>query len=182
MTKLDLIEKAARIAVIAHKEQKRKTDDLPYIVHPCMVALKLAKYNFSDTTVAAALVHDVLEDTNVSADELGEALGSEIVEIVSTLSEDKSLPWEERKKKYVEAVRRGSDEVKAISAADKIHNLESVLAAYEEQGEEVWKKFNRGKEKKLWFENEMLRMFKETWTHPLVDEYEALVEKMKRLE
>nr|HPM28652.1 HD domain-containing protein [Candidatus Portnoybacteria bacterium] len=63
---LSLIEKAIRIIVTAHANQKRKNDGSPYVVHPLMVAIKLMKYNFSDEVIAAALVHDVLEDTDIT--------------------------------------------------------------------------------------------------------------------
>lgn len=67
---MNIIEKAVRISVEAHQNQTRKGDDLPFIIHPFMVALKLAKYNFSDTVVAAALAHNVLEDTDYSEEKL----------------------------------------------------------------------------------------------------------------
>ncbi len=178
----NLIEKAAKIAAQAHAGQMRKGDDTPYIVHPFMVAMLLQKNGFSDTCIAAALVHDVLEDTEYGADALRSALGDEVMAIVLTLTEDKTLPWEERKKKYIESVRQGSEEAKAVSIADKIHNLKSLLAMHAQKGSETWKAFNRGKEQKLWFEEAMLQMFKETWRHPLVDEYEGLVQKMRLLD
>jgi len=58
-SKISLVEKAVRVSVAAHGGQTRKGDNLPYIIHPFMVALKLAKYNFSDAVIAAALTHDV---------------------------------------------------------------------------------------------------------------------------
>lgn len=177
----NIIEKAVRVSVAAHKDQTRKGDDLPYIIHPFMVAIKLAKYNFPDTVIAAALTHDVLEDTEYPEDKLKNELGEEVLEIVKAVTNDDSLPWEEKKKKYVETVRAGSDGAKAVAVADKIHNLESLLLAYLEQGSELWKKFNRGKEQKLWFENEVLKMLKETWKHPLIEEYEKLLEQEKEL-
>lgn len=177
----NIIEKAAKISVIAHSGQTRKDDGSPYIVHPFVVALKLMKYNFPDAVIAAALMHDVLEDTDFSEEEFKKELGEEVLEIVKPLTEDKSLPWEERKKKYVESLRGSREEVKAIAVADKIHNLESLLAVYEAQGNEIWKKFNRGKEQKIWFENEVLKMFKETWKHPLIEEYEYLLDQEKGL-
>ena len=177
----NIIEKAVRVSVTAHKDQTRKGDDLPYIIHPFMVAIKLAKYNFPDTVIAAALTHDVLEDTEYPEDKLKNELGEEVLEIVKAVTNDDSLPWEEKKKKYVETVRAGSDGAKAVAVADKIHNLESLLLAYLEQGPELWKKFNRGKEQKLWFENEVLKMLKETWKHPLIEEYEKLLEQEKEL-
>lgn len=176
-----VIERAIAIAVDAHKAQVRKTDASPYIVHPFMVALMLTKNGFSDEIVAVGLVHDVLEDSTIPLEQLREELGEEIVEIVRAVTEDTSLPWEERKQKYVEAVRTADIGAKAVSLCDKIHNLECLIAGHEIQGPAIWQKFNRGKEMKLWFEESMLKMFKETWQHPLIDRYESLVEKVKAL-
>lgn len=181
MNKNNLIEKATRVAVEAHKDQIRKGDDQPYIIHPFMVALKLAKYDFPDTVIAAALTHDVLEDTDLPEDKLRDELGDEVLKIVKAVTADESLPWEDRKMKYIETIRDSSDGAKAVCVADKIHNLESLLIAYESQGLEIWKRFNRGKEKKIWFEEEVLKMLRETWQHPLIDEYEDLLEKEKNL-
>jgi len=178
---MNLIEKATRIAVKSHKNQTRKGDDLPYIIHPFMVAIKLAKYGFLEETIAAALVHDVLEDTDFPEKELKKELGDKVLKIVKSVTNDETLVWEEKKKKYIETVKKGSIESKAVATADKIHNLESLLTAYEEQGPKIWQKFNRGKEQKVWFEKEMLKMLKETWQHPLINEYESLLKKETKL-
>ena len=77
-----LIEKAARIAIRAHEGQKRKESDLPYIVHPFMVSLKLSKYSFRDEVLAAALVHDVLEDTDFGVEKLKKELGEELADVL----------------------------------------------------------------------------------------------------
>ncbi|MBI2794496.1 MAG: hypothetical protein HYX66_07605 [Ignavibacteria bacterium] len=92
------------------------------------------------------------------------------------------MTWEAKKIKYIESVRNGSEGAKAVSVADKIHNLESLMIAYAIQGPELWTIFNVGKKQKRWFENEVLKMFKQTWRHPLIDEYESLLEKEKLLE
>lgn len=177
-----LTEKAALMAFTAHAGQLRKDGETPYIVHPYMVALKLAPYGFDERVLAAALVHDVLEDTSVTALQLEELLGKEVLQIVQVLTEDKVLPWEVRKERYIEAIRTASIEVKAISTADKIHNLESLFAAHASQGPGIWNVFSRGREQKMWFERSLLTALQKTWTHPLVDEYAKLVEKMNGLE
>lgn len=179
---LSLIEKALQIALEAHKNQKRKTDNTPYIIHPIMCAFKLKDYEFSEEVIAAALVHDVFEDSDFPEKDLRNDLGEEVFKIVKALSEDKSLEWEERKKLYIEKIKNALQEVKAVSVVDKIHNAESLILAHEKQGKDVWSKFNRGKDEKLWFEKEVLKALKETWHHPLILEYESLVEKMKKLE
>jgi (p)ppGpp synthase/HD superfamily hydrolase len=177
-----LVEKAALIAFVGHAGQVRKDGGSPYVVHPYMAALKLAAHGFEDRVLAAALVHDVLEDTQVTPEQLEQLLGRDVVDIVRSLTEDKALPWETRKERYIEAIRVASDEVKAVSTADKIHNLESLFAAYALQGPEIWKVFNRGREQKCWFERALLKTLQETWTHPLVHEYAKLVERLDTLE
>lgn len=78
-------------------------------------------------------------------------------------------------------MRAGSDGAKAVALADKIHNLESLFIAYTEQGSIIWKRFNRGKDKKIWFEEEVLKMLKKTWEHPLIADYEKLLNKERKL-
>lgn len=175
MKDYSLLEKAAAIAVEGHKEQKRH-HGAPYIVHPFMVAQKLIRHGFDDTTVAAALIHDVLEDTDIEHSRIIDELGQEVYDIVVNLSEDKTLPWKERKLDYIEKVRNGSKETQAVSLSDKIHNIENMRTAYEEMGDELWTKFGRGKEERLWFDNQMATMFQEMgWEHPLLEEYVSLI-------
>ena len=181
MTGHTLIEKAVALAVRAHAEQKRKESQRPYIVHPVAVALILAKHGFSDTVIAAAITHDVIEDTSITEAELRAELGVAVANLVMSVTHDDTLLWDDKKKAYIEAVRAAGDEVKAISTADKIANARSLIVAHTKQGTDVWTHFNRGREKKLWFENAMLAMLRESWQHPLIDEYAALVKKMNAL-
>ena len=179
---MDIVQKALRIMLLAHGQQVRKTDGSPYIIHPMMVAKKLARLGFSDETIAAALVHDVLEDTDVTEQQLRQELGDKVVDIILPLSEDKKLEWETRKKKYINDVKNASVETKAVSIADKIHNLESIIETHKTMGSDIWPKFNRGKEQKMWFEREMLKAFQESWEHPMIAEYEKLIKQVEKLD
>lgn len=180
---MTLIEKADALAARAHEGQMRKEAPTPYIEHPRAAAATLTKYGFDDTTVAAALVHDVLEDTSVTREELEHELGAEVLAIVEALStdEDKSLPWEGRKQQYIDHVRAGSEAVRAVATAEKMHNLQSMIAGVQEQGPAFWEHFTRGKKEQLWFVESYLRMLRETWHHPIVEEYAALVEQLQSL-
>lgn len=179
---MTLIEKALQLAVSAHKDQVRKSDGSPYVVHPIMVGMLLKEHGFTETVIAAAITHDVLEDTAVTPMELADALGSEVARIVAGVSEDKSLEWEARKEAYAHAVAAADEAIKAVSVADKIHNAESMISDYPSKGKDVWKPFNRGKDKKIWFEELVYTELKKTWNHPLLDRYAKAIEQLKQFE
>ena len=182
MTGGALIEKALALALRAHEGQMRKDAPTPYLVHPVRVAILLARYGFPDEVVAAGLVHDVVEDTDVSLEEIRQELGEQVAALVAPVTHDDTLPWEEKKKAYIESVRAASEGAKAVATADKIANAESLLAAHAREGSAVWGYFNAGKEKKLWFEASMLAMLQESWPHPLVEAYAVMVEELKKLD
>jgi (p)ppGpp synthase/HD superfamily hydrolase len=178
----NIIQKSAELAWKWHKNMTRKGDDSPYIIHPIMVATILAKNGFSDEIISAGYCHDLLEDTDCSEQEIKDACGEKVLEIVKALSNEKIKDWKEKKRRYIKSVRNGLIEAKAVSCADKIHNLQSTLISYPKYiPEAFWTKFNASKVDKEWFEEEVLKMLKETWDHPLLDEYAKLVIEVKNL-
>lgn len=179
---MTLYQTALTIAVGAHAGQIRKHNGTPYVVHPIMVARMVEGAGFTETVVAAALLHDVLEDTDVTEETLLLAVGEEVLQIVQALSEDKPMEWRARKAKYIETVVAAGESVWAISVADKIHNAESLLAFYAEVGNAAWAVFNKGKVDKIWFEESLLAALRQVWAHPLLDQYSLLVTAMQQLE
>ena len=177
-----LIEKAAELAVRAHGGQMRKEGGRPYIVHPIEVALILARHGFSERVQATGLVHDVVEDTQFTEADIREGLGEGVAALVVQVTHDDALSWEEKKRAYIEMVRNAPEEVKAIATADKIANAKSLIANHAKEGANVWQHFNAGKEKKLWFEREMLRMLEDSWDHALVNEYRTYVARLETLD
>ena len=178
---MDIIQTAKAIATAAHANQVRKTDGSPYIKHPEAVATLLVEYGFSNEVVAAGWVHDVLEDTNVTEAELRDQLGDTAVDIFTTVSEDKMLPWEMRKEQYSDAVAAAPEGAKAVSIADKIHNAESLIAYHGMVGKSAWRVFSRGKKEKLWFEELVYAKAAKTWRHPLLDRYRRCIDTMQQL-
>ena len=177
----ELVEKARAIATEAHQGQVRKDDGSPYIAHPIAVAEIVKTAGFSDVVIAAALVHDVLEDTDISEGELRTKLGDEVVNIVTAVSEDKSLTWEDRKAGYIASVVASNEAVWAVTCADKIHNTQCFLRSYAKEGPALWEKFNRGPKKALWFHRTLSSGLKAVWQHPLLDEYATLIKGMEAL-
>ena len=97
-----MIHEAIIFAALAHEGQKRKGTDVPYIVHPFEVAQILTKAGASESVICAGLLHDTVEDTEVTLEEIRQKFGGEVAGMVSVMTEDKSLSWEERKQKAVE--------------------------------------------------------------------------------
>jgi (p)ppGpp synthase/HD superfamily hydrolase len=181
MMEIPLIERAARLAVLAHDGQVRKSDGSPYIVHPFMVARILTAHGFDETVIAAGLTHDVLEDTHITADMLRAELGDVVLTIVQGVTEDKSLVWEERKEAYAQTIAEGPETVKAVSIADKIHNMESMIAGLRHNGPEFWEKFSRGRDAQCWFAHLMEDAYMRDWEHSLIAVYRAHVREFESL-
>jgi (p)ppGpp synthase/HD superfamily hydrolase len=139
------LERAIRIMLQAHAGQLRKADpQVPYATHPFHVALMVREAGGDEDCVIAALLHDVLEDTDVTPEDLEESFGSRVAAIVREVSEDKTLSWEERKARMVDHLRNASPEACLVAAADKIHNLETLVDAHRRFGDVIWTAFRRG--------------------------------------
>ncbi len=180
-----LIENAIRLASYWHKGQMRKGGEFEYFTHLTAVATILARAGFDEEIIAAAYCHDLFEDTKCPKKELEEACGLVVLGIVEQVTEDKSInediDWEKRKKVYIDQVAKASWQAKAVSCADKIHNLQTLMGALEEYGLGYFEYFHRGPEKKLWFEDHFAMMLSDSWKHPLVQEYNELVDSFVEL-
>jgi (p)ppGpp synthase/HD superfamily hydrolase len=152
MVKMDVIEKALELASKFHEGQYRKNTDILYITHPVTVGMMLLKKGYSEEVVAAGILHDTVEDTSLTLEEIKREFGSNIAEIVEGSSEpDKSLPWKARKEHTIEFLKTASEDIRAVVCADKLHNIRSIIRDYEQVGEEVWSRFNAGKEQQKWY-------------------------------
>lgn len=128
---LVLIIAAADFAAMKHREQRRKGGDIPYINHPLQVARVLAEEgDVGDADVlAAAILHDTVEDTKTSPDELAQAFGERVARIVSEVTDDKSLPKVERKRHQIRHAREISPEARLVKLGDKLSNLRDLAEA-----------------------------------------------------
>ena len=123
-----IILKATKFAAIKHRDQRRKDSVAsPYIIHPIFVANELAQAGITDPAIiAAALLHDTLEDTETTPDELTEAFGERICSMVQELTDDKALPKQERKRLQVEHAPHLSPGAALVKICDKIANITDV--------------------------------------------------------
>lgn len=134
------IEQAIRAAAVLHKDQVRKGDmPFPVISHLVSVAMIVADYTNDEDIITAALLHDTLEDTDYTAEELQEDFGGKVRDIVEALSEpqtetngEKTI-WKKRKNVYVEQLKTAPHEALIVCAADKIHNMRTMVEDYYEE-------------------------------------------------
>ncbi len=135
MSTSSLWHKAAAFAARAHLHQTRRDDRTPYIAHPARVALIVAvEFGCTDETVlAAALLHDVLEDTTADYDDLLEHFGRGVADLVSCLSKDNRLVEPDREEKYDERLAEGTWQARLIKLADVYDNLADTATEQERQ-------------------------------------------------
>jgi (p)ppGpp synthase/HD superfamily hydrolase len=149
---MDLVTKAIHFASIAHKGQERKTTGAPFIAHPFAVGMMLATEGYKPEVVAAGILHDVWEDTDIELEEITKEFGEEVSKLVWYASEpDRNKSWEERKQHTIDFIKNAPIEAKLVIVADKIHNVTSVLVDKEKYGDRVWDSFKRGNEQQNWY-------------------------------
>lgn len=141
------IEQAIKAAALLHQDQLRKgVVPLPYITHLMAVLMILRDYTSEEDVLVAALLHDTLEDTDYTREELETDFGPTVLSYVSTLTEpkydgEKKLPWIEVKKGYAKQLRTGPIEAVMIAAADKAHNFRAIVDEYLEDHQRFLKDF-----------------------------------------
>ena len=129
---LDTIFRALKFASAKHRDQRRKDIEAsPYINHPIDVAQILAVEGgiTDETTLVAAILHDTLEDTETTIDELRKLFGDKVTDIVIELTDDQSIPRAERYEVQKQKAVHYSNEAKLIRLADKISNIRDATAS-----------------------------------------------------
>ena len=173
-----------------HNGQMRKVSKSPFFTHPFSVAIILSSYTEDEDVIVAGLLHDVLEDVpKYRYEHMKKEFGERIASIVKGVTEEKSPrtkrtakeTWMERKETYLKKLKKDSYEAMMISAADKMHNLRSMIDEYRKSGEKIWAKFNAPEERKLWFYGEVLNVLKDRLDNPIVKELAKTYEEAEEL-
>lgn len=143
--------KAMNFAITAHEGQFRKGDKTPMVTHPIRVAETLKQYGFSEEAVIAGYLHDTVEDTDVTLDDIERKFGAEVRRIVAGNTEDKTKTWQERKQHTINWIREAPLDVRALIVADKLDNLISLIEYHRGSGEVMWDSFNAGRSEQEWY-------------------------------
>jgi (p)ppGpp synthase/HD superfamily hydrolase len=124
---LPLAQAATEFACAHHAGQRREGDGAPFVLHPLEVASLLERSGYPDHVIAAAVLHDVLEDTDAQRSELESRFGPAVSELVALVSDDPAIPDEERQKDDVrERVRRAGGYAPVVYAADKVAKVREL--------------------------------------------------------
>jgi (p)ppGpp synthase/HD superfamily hydrolase len=148
-TLFDAIEFAAR----AHRDQYRKGSRIPYLVHPLSVARLLIDCELPDPVVMAGVLHDVVEDTPVTLEEVRAQFGDEVARIVEYLSEP------DRKRHTLKVIASAPQDVLLVELADKLDNLMALEKDLKREGDSAWYKFNRGRDHQKWYHVHLAEIF-----------------------
>lgn len=159
-----------------HGRQARKCGGAPYITHLFAVAAIVGEYGGSEDQFIAALLHDAVEDQGGKAvlstirSQFRESV-ADLVWACSDAWEDPKPPWRARKEAHIARIYEGPMEARLILAADKLHNLQSMLRSYTPDNDRgYWAQFNGGREGTLWYYDAMGRALESGWDHPILRE------------
>lgn len=176
----DLVFTALEYAAIYHRGQYRKGTRIPYIVHPTSMVRFLARLGAPVELQAAAALHDVVEDTEATLEEVRERFGERVADLVESATEkDKSQSWRERKETAISAAQATDDpELLVLKCVDKLDNLSDIREDRELVGERIWERFKADKVSQVWYYGTLTRIFKEklagTMYQPLAQEMNAV--------
>lgn len=179
------IEQAIRAAAVLHKDQLRKGSmPFPYITHLTAVALTLLDYTDDEDVVIAAFLHDTLEDTDYTVDELEEDFGGRVRELVETVSEPAStqeakLTWSEKKNAYAKQLKKGPKEAALIAAVDKMHNFRTMVEDYIDAPERFIQDFGSNFDERLEVYQNIANVINNRLDGPVLAEFNHVFEEYR---
>jgi (p)ppGpp synthase/HD superfamily hydrolase len=179
-------EAAFRLTMELHNGQLRKGTNTPYLSHLLAVASLVLDYGGSEDEAIAALLHDAVEDQGglTTLARIRREFGDEIAAVVDACSDSYTWlksPWRSRKEKFIASLPGAAESVRRIMAADKLHNVRSILQDYRIHGEQVWRKFMGGRDGTLWYYRAALDALRQSGNSPILDELERELSDLERL-
>jgi (p)ppGpp synthase/HD superfamily hydrolase len=180
-------EQALTYAAAAHAGQVRKGTGIPYLGHLLMVAALALEYGGDEDEAIAALLHDAVEDAGGQPrlEDIRRQFGQRVAVIVAGCTDADTVPkppWRPRKEAYIAHLRHEADHsVRFVSACDKLANVRAILKDYRQVGEQVWERFNGGRDGSLWYYRTIADVFASHEETPLVRELVRAVGELEAL-
>jgi (p)ppGpp synthase/HD superfamily hydrolase len=179
-------DQALHYATRIHAGQFRKRTTIPYISHLLGVCSIAIEYGASEDEAIGALLHDAGEDAGGEGriEDVRHRFGDAVADIVKGCTDAVVIPkpeWLPRKEAYISHVRHASASVRLVSAADKLHNARAILRDYRRLREELWSRFNGGKEGTLWYYRALVEAFSGAGQSELIGELNRVVTELEGL-
>lgn len=179
-------EEALVFAARLHREQRRKGSDVPYVSHLLGVAALVLEYGGDEDEAIAALLHDAIEDQGGVAAwrKIQERFGDRVAYIVHQCSDTDQTPkppWQERKNAFLARLAEAPPSALLVIAADKLHNVRSLIADHRRRGDEIWVRFSGGRDGTLWYYRAAVEILKKAIPGPLVQELARAVMELEHL-
>jgi (p)ppGpp synthase/HD superfamily hydrolase len=189
-------DEALALASELHREQSRKGTPIPYMSHLMAVAgivLEANAYhqmdNIEDVAIGA-LLHDAIEDQGhkIDLDQIKEKFGDTVYRIVLECSDaivtekgQEKPPWKDRKRAYLNNISGKSQETLLVSCADKMHNARCIMFDHDRIGDDIWDRFNAGKDGTIWYYRSLAEELEKAWPeNPLLPDFQAIVQRMEQ--
>jgi GTP pyrophosphokinase len=184
-------EQALAFAARLHARQRRKGTDTPYVAHLLSVCALVLEHGGGEDEAIAALLHDAIED---QAEHNGGAaalradiearFGPRVLAIVEGCTDADVVPkppWRERKEAYLAHLPGADESVRLVAAADKLHNLRSIVSDYRELGEALWPRFRGGRDGTLWYYEQISALLARSGPAALAGELARTLAELRRL-
>lgn len=176
---MGLFDDAVKFAVDAHSGMVRKAGHAPYILHPMEAASIVGTMTHDEEVLAAAVLHDVVEDTSVTKDEIAKIFGNRVAELVASETENKrkeipaSQSWRIRKEESLKELEESKDiAIKMLWLGDKLSNIRSFYRGFLECGDDFWQNFNqKDKNEQSWYYHKVAKLMEELKDYPAYNEY-----------
>jgi (p)ppGpp synthase/HD superfamily hydrolase len=171
----DRLDAAFALTRKLHHGQTRKGSDIPYLSHLLAVAAIVGEHGGDEDQLIAALLHDAVEDQGGRPllDQIRAQFGPRVAGLVEACTDafdHPKPPWKERKLAYLARIPAAPLDARLVIAADKIHNLRSMIADYQSVGNDLWSRFTASREETLWYYNSVVRELALNWQHPALEE------------
>jgi len=181
-----LLDRAILFAVEAHRGMLRKDKKTPYILHPMEAATIAGSMTSDPEILAAACLHDTVEDTPVTQDRIRTLFGERVADLVASETEDKradlppELTWLLRKEESLRVLKESKDEgVKILWLSDKLANMRTFYRSYLVKGNDLWKAFHQSDPaKQAWYYRSILELTASLSGHAAWKEYQNLLNKV----
>ena len=183
---MELVSEAIVFATKAHDGMRRKKSEVPYILHPMEAAVIVGTMTADQNLIAAAALHDVVEDAGITLEEIEEIFGSRVRELVASETEDKrehlsaESTWRVRKEESLEVLRNTDDlGVLMVWLGDKLANMRSIYWEWKQKGDSMWQRFNqKDPAQQAWYYRSIAEFTMPLSETPAWQEYKNLTEQV----